>query len=119
MTKFGQGVRSKSMLPYYLYFIQVKKMLENKTKMQHELTQKLGRFITHFKALSDKLKEIFEVSQGSRNKKSFPNGRAIKAFLWLPLQVRNFIALEKYGDLGVKEDYLNIDSLPTILRYTP
>ena len=36
-------------------------MLENKTKMQHELTQKIGRFINHFKLLSDKLKELFEV----------------------------------------------------------
>jgi len=39
---------------------EVKKMNENKTKMQHELTQKIGRFINHFKLLSDKLKELFE-----------------------------------------------------------
>ena len=70
-------------------------MLENKTKMQHELTQKLGRFITHFKALSDKLKEIFEVSQGSRNKKPFPNGRAIKGFFVASLTGQKFYSTRK------------------------
>lgn len=39
---------------------EVKKNLENKKKMEVELTQKLGRFINHFRSLEEKLKSMFE-----------------------------------------------------------
>ena len=42
----------------------MKKVLEGKNKLQHELTQKLGRFINHFKTLEAKMKTIFDVRRG-------------------------------------------------------